>query len=67
MSEHGEWTEGPAGQRVTYHYRLVRQVPLSGARRHWVTFVEVWIYDRQPELRYHNSWVTDLAVPTRSG
>jgi hypothetical protein len=62
LSEHGEWTEGPAGRRDTYKYRIVRQVPLSGARRHWVTFVEVWVYDRKQELCFHNSWVTDLAV-----
>ncbi len=62
LCECGQWHEGPAGQRLTYQYRLVRQVPLSGAHRQWVTFLEVWVYDRKAKLRYHNSWVTDLAV-----
>jgi hypothetical protein len=62
LSWHGTWEEGPAGQRHFFEYRIVRQVPLSGSLRRWVTFVEVWERDRHGKLLYHNSWVTDLEV-----
>jgi hypothetical protein len=58
----GTWEEGPAGQRRFFEYRIVRQVPLSGSLRRWVTLVEVWERDRDGKLLYHNSWVTDLEV-----
>ena len=61
-TEHGEWTEGPAGQRRYFKYRIAGQVPLTQSGRVIVNFIEVWEYDKKAELVYHNSWVTDFEV-----
>jgi hypothetical protein len=59
-SERGGWHVGPASKRRYFQYRIVRQVPLSSARKVYVTFVEVWERDKQGKMTYHNSWITDL-------
>jgi len=60
--ERGSWTEGPAARRRYFDYRVCRQVPLSQARKLWVTFIEVWERDKAGKPIYHSSWVTDLEV-----
>lgn len=58
----GSWQEGPASKRRYYEYRVVKQVPINGERKTFVTFIEVWERKKEGELLYHNSWVTDLDV-----
>jgi hypothetical protein len=58
----GQWQEGPACKRRCFEYRLIREVPLSASRRVRVTLVEVWERHGKGQLRYPNSWITDLAV-----
>jgi hypothetical protein len=60
--ERGNWVEGVAAKRRFFEYRIVRQVPLTSARKVWVTFLEVWERDLQGKLKYHCAWVTDLEV-----
>lgn len=62
--EHGRYEEGsgPKIKRREIEYRIARQVPISDARKAWVTFVEIWVRDIRGELLYHNSWITDLEV-----
>lgn len=60
--QQGQWHEGPAGRRRFFEYRIVRQVPISAALTTFVTLVEVWERDKAGDLRYHNSWITDLDV-----
>ena len=62
QSQTGQWTEGSGARQRTYTYRLVRQVPLSLESPVRVTYVEAWEHTAQDELRYHNSWITDLDV-----
>ncbi len=61
-SERGEWREGPACKRRFFEYRVVREVPLNGERRQWVTYVEVWEKNKDGKPTYHNAWVTDVEV-----
>ena len=61
-TEKGEWTEGPLAQRRYFKYRIARAVPLSQSGRVIVNFVEVWEYNKEGRLVYHNSWVTDFEV-----
>lgn len=60
--EEGSWQQGPACKRRYFRYRIARQVPISGERKIWVNFVEVWETDKEGRQLYHNSWVTDLEV-----
>lgn len=60
--ERVEWVEGAASKRRYFEARICRQMPLSQARTHWVTFVEVWERTTAGRVVYHNSWVTDLEV-----
>jgi hypothetical protein len=60
--ERGSWTEGPAAKRRYLEYRICQQVPLSQARKAWVTFIEVWERDKAGRQIYHSSWVTNLEV-----
>lgn len=64
--ERGSWTEGPAAHRRYFQYRICRQVPLSQARKAWVTFIEVWERDKAGRQIYHSSWVTDLEVNSQN-
>src|SRR5712691_6870873 len=61
-SQQGQWEEGSGARRRTYTYRIVRQLPLALESPVRVTFVEVWEHTAGGELRYHNSWITDLDV-----
>ena len=58
----GSWQEGPASKRLKYEYRVVKQVPINGERKSFVTVLEVWESNKEGKLLYHNSWVTDLEV-----
>lgn len=62
QSQHGQWQEGTGAQRRTYAYRIVRAMPLAFGQAVRVTFVEVWERNAAGQLRYHNSWITDLDV-----
>lgn len=62
VSQQGQWAEGSGARRRTYTYRLVPQVPLALESAVRVTYVEVWEHAAGGELRYHNSWLTDLDV-----
>lgn len=61
-AERGDWVEGPACKRRYFEYRIVREVPLNGERRHDVTYLEVREKKKTGELVYHNAWVTDVEV-----
>ncbi|MGH9849501.1 MAG: hypothetical protein ACREBD_06545 [Blastocatellia bacterium] len=58
----GEWEEGPAIKRRSFKYRIARQAPLTQSGQVRVNFVEVWEYNQDGKLIYHNSWVTDFEV-----
>jgi hypothetical protein len=60
--EEGSWQQGPASKRRYFRYRIARLVPINCERLVWVNYVEVWEMDKQGQLLYHNSWVTDLEV-----
>jgi hypothetical protein len=62
QSQTGQWTAGSGARQRTWTYRLVRHVPLALERAVRVTYVEVWEHTATGELRYHNSWITDLDV-----
>jgi len=62
VSQPGQWDEGSGARRRTYTYRIVRQMPLALESAVRVTYVEVWEHTAGGELRYHNSWITDLDV-----
>jgi hypothetical protein len=62
VSQQGQWDEGSGARRRTYTYRIVRQMPLALESPVRVTYVEVWEHAAGGELRYHNSWITDLDV-----
>jgi hypothetical protein len=62
QSQTGQWTEGSGSRPRTYTYRLVRQIPLALESTVRVNYVEGWEHTAQGELRYHNSWITDLDV-----
>lgn len=66
QSQTGQWTEGSGTRQRTYTYRLVRSVPLSLESVVRVTYVEVWEQNVKGEPLYHNSWITDLDVDTRT-
>lgn len=61
-SVRGSWTEGPACMRKFYEYRIVKAVPLSASEEVYVNYVEVWERNKEAEIVYHNSWVTDVDV-----
>jgi len=63
-TEHGSYQEGsgPKQKRRQVEYRIARLVPLSGARKKYVTMVEAWVRDWSGKLLYHNSWITELEV-----
>ena len=65
-SEHWQWSEGAACRRKFYHARVVREVPLRADGKVSVTFVEVWEQDKEGQVVYHNSWVTDLEVTAQN-
>jgi hypothetical protein len=58
----GQWREGQGVQQRTSTYRLVRRVPLALESAVRVNYLEVWERSAGGELRYHNSWITDLDV-----
>jgi Transposase DDE domain len=58
----GQWSEGQGTRQRTYTYRLVRQAPLALESAVRVNYLEVWERNAGGELRYHNSWITDLDV-----
>ena len=62
QSQTGQWTDGSGARQRTCTYRLVRHVPLALESAVRVTYVEVWEHTAKGELRYHNSWITDLDV-----
>jgi hypothetical protein len=62
QSQTGQWTQGSGTQQRTYTYRLVCQVPLALESPVRVNYLEVWEQNVGGELRYHNSWITDLDV-----
>jgi len=62
VSQQGQWDEGSGARRRTYTYRIVRQMPLALESAVRVTYVEVWEHTAGGEVRYHNSWITDLDV-----
>jgi hypothetical protein len=61
-SQSGQWSEGSGARQRTFSYRLVRQMPLAQESAGRVNFLEVWERSAGGELRYHNSWITDLDV-----
>ena len=65
-SVRGSWTEGPACTRKFYEYRIVKEVPLSARAEVYVNYVEVWERNKEAEMVYHNSWVTDVEVTTEN-
>jgi hypothetical protein len=60
--EEVEWAEGPACRRKSYRARIVREVPLRADGQVWVTYVEVWEWNKAGKQVYHNGFVTDLEV-----
>jgi hypothetical protein len=62
VSQQGQWAAGSGTQRRTFTYRIVRQVPLALESLVRVTYVEVWEHTGGGELRYHQSWITDLDI-----
>jgi hypothetical protein len=62
QSQTDQWSEGSGARQQTYTSRLVCSVPLSLESPVRVTYLEVWEHGAKGELRYHNSWITDLEV-----
>jgi len=62
----GTWTEDTGPRRRTFAYRSAADVPLtqSGAVR--INFLEIWEQRPDGTVGYHNSWVTDCAVPPQT-
>ena len=59
----GTWEEGAGSRRRSFEYRSVGQVSLTQASSVRVNFVELWARDPAGQVLYHNSWVTEFAVP----
>jgi hypothetical protein len=62
QSQTGQGTEGSGARQRTSTYRVVRDLPLALESAGQVTYVEVWEQRAQGDLRYPNSWLTDLDV-----
>jgi hypothetical protein len=61
--ERGSWEEGTGRHRRFFAYRSVADVPLPQSGGVSSNFLEVWERYADGTVGYHNSWVTDLAVP----
>jgi len=43
--------------------QFVNDIPLNDANRDLkVNFLEAWIYDKNGDLEYHNTWITNIAI-----
>jgi hypothetical protein len=50
-------------QKFVYKIRYVNNIPLNDTHSNLnVNFLEVWVYDADGALRYHNSWITDIPI-----
>lgn len=58
----GSWEEGPVCKRRYFEYRIGRQMPLTQSGKVLVNFVEVWERNKEGNVIYQNSWVTDFEV-----
>jgi len=46
-----------------YKIRFMNDIPLNDANKDIkVNFFELWVYDKNGEIEYHNSWITDFLI-----
>jgi hypothetical protein len=49
----------------TYKMRFINDVPLNDSHNDlMVNFIELSVYDKNNNLEYHNSWITDITITT---
>ena len=65
-SQRVSWEVGERCRRKYYEGRIVREVPLRGDGKVFVTYVEVWERNLAGEQTSHNGFVTDLEVTTEN-
>lgn len=48
-----------------YKMRFINNVPLNDSHNDlMVNFFELWVYDKNNNVQYHNSWITDITITT---
>jgi len=49
----------------TYKMRFINDVPLNDSHNDlMINFIEISVYDKNNNLEYHNSWITDITITT---
>jgi hypothetical protein len=52
-----------ADEKFVYKIHYVNDIPLNDTHSNLnVNFLEVWVYDADGALHYHNSWITDIPI-----
>jgi hypothetical protein len=52
-----------ADEKFVYKIHYMNDIPLNDTHSNLnVNFLEVWVYDANGALHYHNSWITDIKI-----